>query len=354
MTKNLTNVLFFIISILVIVFALYLYNKTGTTADSTHNRNFSIDSDENIVLLELSKKNEEPIRLKQNKSGTWMINDNYTANNIAINDLIRILKNLYIKHPVPIENREIISNNLKENGVKINVFARRYIISIAGLKVIPYRTKIKSFYVGQDDYDAAGTIMQIEGASFPYIVHIPGIDGGISRHFSSNYYEWRDPVVFKLQQSEINSIKVVVNDNSEESFIFYNKNGNFQLSEQNGKTLTGYSLDTMKVQRLLTAFNDLYFEKLLYGEELSKVKEVLNTQSPSYIITVEDSNSKITKIEVYSKMITEKEKEELGITTDVDPNLFYLVVNEKEYSLARYFVFSRILRPLSFYVKKSD
>ncbi len=353
MNKNRKSILLFLASLIVVVFALYIYNKIGNPGNSASARNFAIAPEENIVLLEFSKNNEN-IKLEINKSGLWVINDDFAANNLAINDLIRTLKNLYIKHPISVDEKDEVSKNLEESGVKICVYARRYVISIGDFKVFPYKTKLKCIYVGSDYNESPGTIMKIEGAAMPYVVHIPGQEEGISRHFSANYYEWRDPVVANIKQTEINSLKVVVFNNDKESFILYNKNDNFQITDLDNNSISDNYIDTLKIQRLISAFSDLYFEKLLYGDELINVKEELSNIAPTYSISIEDKNFKIIKLDIYHKKLAEIEKEELGVTTDIDPNLFYLKVNENEYSLARYFVFSRILRPLSFYIKKSD
>lgn len=352
MNKTKLGFLYFIISLIIIVASLYLYNSKDFSSSSNQGRNFSISGDEQISKIILSKSSENAVTLELTDEESWILNEEYQANNLAVNDLIRTVKNLSVYVPVPINEKDSISNLLRHEGVKVDIYSRRYIVSIGSWKLLPFNRKINSFLVGNDVIDKHGTYMQIAKSDYPYIVHIPGYESGLKNTFTANHYEWRNPVVTNLTPSQIKKIKVQITSKKEESFIFLNNNGLFEFRDYENNQIPGFEYDVLKTQRFVAAFGELYFEKLVYGESLAEANKYMDT-IPSFIIDIEDINSKMTKLEIYNKILTENEKAELGVNVDVDPNLFYLLINDSDYTLARYFVFNRLLRPLSFYQNSS-
>jgi hypothetical protein len=353
MNKTKKGFLYFVVSLIIIVVSLYLYNNKDFSSSSNQGRNFSVSSYEKISKIVLSKASENAVTLELTDDKSWVLNKEYQANNLAVNDLIRTTKNLSVNYPVAINERDSISSLLRNEGVRFDVYSRRYIISIGRWKLFPFHRKINSFFVGDDVIDNNGTYMQIAKSDYPYIVHIPGYESGLNNTFIANHYEWRDPVVTNLTPSQIKKVKVQITSKEEESFIFINNNGIFEFKDIENNQIPGFEFDIFKTQRFVAAFSELYFEKLIYGENLAEANKHMDT-IPSFIIELEGINSKTTNLKIYSKILTANEKAELGITINVDPNLFYLLINDNDYALARYFVFNRVFRPLSFYQNSNN
>lgn len=348
MNKKRISFLYFLVSLIIIVVSLYLYNNKDFSSSSNQGRNFSISSDEQISKIVLSKAFENAITLELTDDKSWVLDKEHQANNLAVNDLIRTAKNLSVNYPVAINERDSISSMLRNEGVRVDIYSRRYIISLGSWKLFPFHRKISSFFVGDDVIDNHGAYMQIAKSDYPYIVHIPGYESGLNNTFIANHYEWRDPVVINLTPSQIKKVKVQISSKEEESFIFLNNNGIFEFRDIENNQIPGFEFDVLKTQRFVSAFSELYFEKLIYGNNLAEANKHMDT-IPSFIIELEGINSKLTNLKLYHKILTDNEKAELGVEIDVDPNLFYLLINDNDYALARYFVFNRILRPLSFY-----
>ncbi len=351
MKKNRKNLLYFILSLTIAAITFYFYSSKDLGTSMKQGRDFSVNSDENITKITFSDKDSTLVLLEK-ENDKWILNGKYSGNDFAVKDLIRTLKNIRARLPVPIEIRDSISDQLHHEGVRVEIFAKRYILPLGKYKLLPFTKKIKSFYVG-NDYDNMGTFMQIESANTPFIAHIPGYDAGISESFSPNPFVWRDPVVTNLQSHEILWVKVFIKEKDSESFQINNKNDNVEFKDPVSNEVLELKYDTARVRRFLNSFEDLYFERIIHGDEKSEIETKLSNQEAAFILEIKAKSTELTKLEFFYKFLTEKEKEKLGTSIETDPNLLYLRINENEYAYARYFLFNRVLRPLSFF-KKED
>lgn len=348
MSRKKKNFLYFIISLIVITFSLYLYNAGNRGTSIKYAKNISIDNDETVTKIIISGKDDNALKLEKDKENNWIINNEYHANDLAVKDLIYVLKNISIRMPVPIAVKDSIDDLLLKEGLIVEIYAQRFLIPLGKWKYIPYNTNIRTILVGPN-YKDEGTYMKLQNSNIPFIVSITAYEAGLRNNFSSNPHEWMNPVITNLRPSEIKEVKVLLPGNPDESFVLENKENEFLFKNPLTEEPLDISYDTSKVNRFLSAFRNLYFEKYLNEEENRQIISKIKDSKAIYVIELVDVYDNRQKIEIYQKSITKEEMDELGVKTDIDPNIFYLKTEDSVFVYARYYVFNRILKPLSFY-----
>jgi len=94
---------------------------------------------------------------------------------------------------------------LATNGIKVEIY------NLGG-------NKIKSYYVGGVTNDERGTIMIMDGAEKPYVMHIPAFIGQLRVRYFLGDDNWRDRAVFKEKPEDIQSVAVEYSQQKSESF----------------------------------------------------------------------------------------------------------------------------------------
>lgn len=351
---NQTNTrLFFVLSALLFILGVIIYWFTDTYSTfRIAERDFSVDTEHKIVRIELHSYQDEDntIVLWKDEQDRWRLNDNLFANDLALRELETTLTRIRVRQPVSIANEGMVDEMLEQRGVRVNVFVSAHRIRMAGIKLIPYQRMYQSFVVGSDTPDGGSTYMRKSPSVQAFKVHRPGLESGISSLFIPEERIWRDPVIFDLKQEEVATVKVVVPEDPDESFILKNmgKDGFLFLDTAQQQSLD-FIPDTLRVIRFLSSFKDIHYESLP-DEKGEKIRKELMFEQPFMIITVETIRGETIKMRAYARK-TPPHVLMPADGIDRDPNRFYVQVNQGEYALAQYYVFNRILRSRSFFQK---
>ncbi len=354
MTTRKKSFIYLIASLIIIAVSLYFYNTRYYYFTARDDRSFSVCPDENISKITLSISGKTMVTLELEKDDSWIVNNEYKANKAAVSDLLRTLRNLYVRHPVPAEKRDSILELLQKDGITADIYAKKHIISLGGWKAISYNRKTNSIIAGDNASDGPGTYMKIPGSNIPYVVFIPGYDAGLKETFTVNYNAWRDRYIFEQKKEKIRTVKVVPESDIKEAYQIVNHIDSVVFYSIYHDEAMHFDYDTIRVNRFLSAFENLYFENLIHGKEKETVKEVVNKKVPAFELFVTDIYDNTTKLEVFRKKITEEDRLNLGVTVDYDPNVFYLRIDGEVYANAKYFAFTRVLRPVSFFYYSED
>ena len=148
-------------------------------------------------------------------------------------------------------------------------------------------------------------------------------------------------VNFPLQPSE--SFRLVNNDNKSISL--------FQL--ESNMQVTDY--DTLKLMNYINAYRNIRFETLLNDMEPER-RDSITSQSPIYIITLNTTDGQTMKVKTFARKLPVPELDVFDDTTIIfDRDRMYALINDdKDFVLIQYFVFYKILRPLSWFTPPSS
>lgn len=346
--------LFFLLSLSLFLVGMILYWQSGIYSTfRVEDRDFSVDKDLEITRIEMESLSEgKKIVLHKDKQEKWRLDSSLFANDLAVRELIVLLERLSVRQPVSIANRNQVEEMLSATGVLVDVFVAAHRVNFGNFRLFPYERRFQSFIVGPDAPEGESTFMRKTSSDQAFRVTRPGYKKGVSELFTAEKRVWRDPIVFDVSHESIHFVDVSVYGNEEESFVLKPLNDqDFQFfRDEDKEKVIAIEADTTRVLRFLSSFRDIHYERLL-DEEDEKIRKELMFEQPFMEISVKTKDGMQTNIKAFARHATD---EILSIAEGVsqDPNRLYVQVNEGEYALAQYYVFSRILRPLSFFENK--
>ncbi len=186
----------------------------------TDKRNFSIENIDIIDYIEIKNKTPKTVILKK-ENEVWKLKNGFAVKKEAINYLLETLRDIEIKRPIAVNEKENILKRMSVQRTKVSIFSNE--------------KKIKTIYIGGNTQDQLGTYMILENSSEPYVVSIPGFNGYLSSRFSCEENDWKDKMIFNYDKNEIESVhlnyrdtihsfKIYSNDNISNKYFSYFKN----------------------------------------------------------------------------------------------------------------------------------
>lgn len=346
--------LFFILSMLLFVMVVVIYwTSDSYSTFRIADVDFTVEGDMDVSRIEMSSNSTEIILYRDEHSG-WRFNEGLYANEAAIDEMLSVLSRLVVWQPVSIASTEEVNQMIEEQGVLVKIFVNTHHINFGKVHLFPHEMLYQSIMVGPDAPDGESTYMKKPTSERIFMVKRPGFETGISDVFEPNEKVWRDPVILDAQWEEISRVEVTLPDNADESFIVKNEQNNLFAfyQPQNGQEPLTNPLDTPRVKRFLSSFTEIYYESLL-DEEAEKLRKETMFEQPFMELSVQLKDGNSIFLQAYGREIVQQGYSGAE-NIDRDPNRFYLRINEGEYALAQYYIFSRILRPLSFFENKEE
>ena len=349
MKKN--KILILLILLLVILAAVFVIgNKNSTLKDSESG--FAVNDTATITKIFIADMNVDAVLLERNSAG-WVLDGKHVANTRMVDVLLETLKRIKVKSPVSLASRDNVLRRLSTIGIKVEVYQNVYRINLFDkIKLFEHEKLTRVFYVGDHTQDNLGTYMLMEDADNPYIVYLPHFRGFLSMRFSPRPDDWKSHVIFHHKLANIKSVSVTHTRKPENSFKVDVSDvlGNYNMTALSGDVkVTNY--DTLRLLNFLTSFRDLRYESRL-NNLLSPVKidSVLNSSS-LYEISLLDSDNNTTYIKMFEKKSATPEDTGLPLSqipTDYD-RMYALINDEEDFVLIQFYVFDKVLYPLSFY-----
>ncbi len=319
----------YLIIFLLLAFAaiiLYFSQKSGTIPREL--KDFALEDTASINKIYLAGKSGQEILLVRSNNH-WIVNEKYIVRKDAIDVLLKTIKRMDIKSPVPKASFETVVKNLATEHTKVEIYTDQ-------------EKPKRVFYVGGSTADNYGTYMMLDKSSTPFVMHIPGFAGYLSTRFFLQETAWRDVSLFKYQFDEIISVQLENIRNPDESFIAINRGNNqFELNYlSTDKSFTGF--DTLKVKEYLSAFKKLSFERFV--DELSpEEKDSIFRIEPEYIITLNDTEGLTTRLEAILRAALLPDE-----NFPYDPDRMYGRINkEEELVIIQYFNFDPLFKDIS-------
>lgn len=313
-------------------------------------KSFAVSDTASIIKIFLADKANNTILLEKQEKGHWLVNSTFRARKDMIDLLLGTMKNLQARAPVPKAAYNTAVKNLASRSVKVEIYQKKYRINFTDhLRFFPYIKKAKVYYVGDVTPDNIGTFMILENASTPFVVYWPGFRGFIASRYSVLVDDWRDHAIFEYSLPQIQSIEMVFVDRPELSYkVVRNQGGQFDLFY----SLTSQKLptyDTLKMLAFLTSFENIRFEALINDMDLKLVDSIISSP-PQHIIRVTDNRGNTAQVKTFKRIAQVNVEDERGIPHGFDTERMYaLVNNDKDFVLIQYFVFGRILQPISYF-----
>lgn len=351
MKKN--RVLFIFALILVIVGALFIFNRSYTTLDDSES-GFAIQDTSTVTKIFMVDKNNVSVTLERESINRWTVNNSYRAHNYNVGMILGTMKDLTVRYPVPMSQRDNVIRRLASIARKVEIYQMKYRINLFDkIKLFPHEKLTRTYYVGDATQDNMGTYIKMEGAENPYVVYLPRLRGFVYIRFSTNIDDWRDHTVFNTQLQDFESVTVEFTESPEESFeVEADNDGNFKLTTLADNQVHTY--DTLRMLQFVSAFKNIRFESLLNNKLDQPYIDSIASTPVAHIITLKDKDGDEFVVRTFRKgSIKEIYEEDGAIMAPFDLDRLYAYVNdERDFVLLQYFVFDKVLRTASYLQNK--
>lgn len=317
--------------VLVIAIPLYYFviNKPWSTL-SGELKDFAIKDTAAVTKIFLADKKGNQVLLQLNEQGRWMVNDKYKADITKINLLKATMAQVKVRNPLAESEFNTVVAMMASNAVKAEFYRNDELI--------------KAVYVGSQTPDNTGTFMMIEGASAPFVTHIPGFVGYLSPRFSTEAIRWKSKEVFTSPANQIDIISVGYPQETDQSFVIDNTGNTPVLKNTNGEIIAA---DTGFLKYYLGSFTSLYFEG--YVEDMKPIQNDSIKKSPVYcIMELKQKDGNKIRLEIHRKGITRRSAVQIneeGERPEFDIDKYLAFLNdEKDVVYIQDYVFRNVLK----------
>lgn len=332
--------------------ALYLFLSRGSGSFSGKQNAFAVKDTASITKVFLADKNNNTILLEKKETGDWLLNKTYKARMSGVNMLLETFHDLVIKYPVPKNAHNNVISRLAVRSIKVEIYQQVYGIDIFGIRLFDHEKLTKTYFVGDATPDNMGTFMLMEGAEVPYVVQLLGLRGFVAPRYSTQEKDWRDHTVFRTRLNEISSIEVDMPGQPQNSYLIRNDNDELKMWQKQGNSPIVH-FDTLKVLNFLAAFTDLRYEALLNDINAQRIDSITHSL-PWYVFTLVNTKGDTTIMKTFYKPNDDKQLDMEGNLYVMDVDRAYALVNgDRDFVLIQYFVFDKILKPLSFFIPEN-
>jgi hypothetical protein len=321
---------------------------------STSDVVYHIEDINSVTKIFMADKLDNKVLLERTSDSTWTVDGKYPASEGMMDMLLETLNQMRIRQRVNKAAKKNIVDNISVSHTKVEVYQIVPFINWFGGKLQLFKSEklVATYYIGHETQDNMGSYVFREGDDEPYIVHIPGFRGYLGPRFEPVPELWRSHRIVDLPVTEIQSVKVEIPNQPQESFEVLRNGEAFDFYCEGQKMPV---FDTMRVGQLLSSFVNLNFDQ--FAGVVPKVElDTTFSRQPGFILTVTDTAGNARSLKTYIKftdpdaLATMQGNQTMADFFDL--NRLYAILDTKDTVLIQYFVFDNILQPASFFLGK--
>jgi len=306
---------------------LYQKNKASQKGMVTADRGFSVESMDEITNIVIKHPKLQPIQFSKNGK-SWLLNGKYLVNDAVFVNIERALTGMKMLYVPP----KAANNTVKES---IGKYALE--VSLYNNSDKPFRT----FYIASDAQKGEGTYMLMKGEEQAYVMHLPGLMGGLRSRFEQPMKNYKDKFIFRDKAEQIASITVNYPKSESSSFSLTKDGENISVQPTIANAPKSEKpLNERVVNAYLSSF------EMLGAEDIFDVKEGIDTLLqlvPFCIVEMKKVDGSIKKSVFYSyEDIKWQDKNSRGPKDVAQMERFYAWVDNTEMFIVQKRVFGSI------------
>ncbi|MEZ4911231.1 MAG: DUF4340 domain-containing protein [Saprospiraceae bacterium] len=195
-----------------IAYYLFTKNKQEEAVLVAVDRGFTISSMDDVRRIVI-KHAKMPPSVFDKANGEWTLDYKYKVDPYIMAYIGQVLTGMELRNvPRKVATSPIIGS-MKSNGIRVDVFTNTL------------EQTERTFFIGSDTQDGVGTYMLLDGDPQPYVMYLPGHNGGLRSRFEHRSEEYRDKYIYNIKPENIKSIKIQYPKNEISSFLLKNDNG---------------------------------------------------------------------------------------------------------------------------------
>lgn len=311
--------------------AYFFVFQRGSSTFNTAEAAFAIENTQELDKIIISDIDGSVLNLERfQDSDTWTGNNRYVVRPDAVKVLLSNLNKIRIYAPVPKTALASVEESIRERSKKVELFAKDKMV--------------KTIYMAGPVPGGKGDYMQLEGDNQPYITHVPGHTGFISRIFFTDIKEWRSREAINLTAKEIKSVQIEYINQPEYSFELQQTGGNLTL-----KSLVDASkevkVNKIAAQTFLSSFENINIEA--FHNDYTQKDSVLSYK-PLVKMSITSQDDRVNAFEIYPMFINERSKsmfDKNGNPLKFDRDHYYTLMNEgRDFAIIQDYVFAKLFR----------
>lgn len=325
------------ILLILVVLALAVYflytRKPWSSVKGGDETAFAIEDTASVTKVFLADGRGSNTLLQRTPNG-WMVDGKFLADGRKIDLLLETI------HDVKLRN--LVGQNEYNNVIKT--------FTAMGVKVEFYKEDelIKTIYVGQMTSDQTGTYMMMDGASTPYVTHIPGFVGYLTPRFLTQSVKWRSRLIFDKRPEDISSLEVAYPGEPSQSFRIENTNGVLSLKDAGGHAMP--VRDSNFIKYYVAGFSQLYAEG--FDENYTAaMQDSISRTAPFVTVSIQGKDGQKQFVQLHLKPMEKSTKErydEAGNLRATDNERYFAFANgDKNMLYVQQFNFGRVLKRIS-------
>lgn len=187
--------------------AWYAFNlkKNKKGSHISWDMDFAVRNTEDIGKIFIADRSGASATLERN-GDKWIYNEQYPARQTAVDVLLQTISKLNVLYIPPSQAVDPMVKVIAADGIKVEIYDRN-------------GKAMKTYYIGDVTNNEQGTIMIMEGAENPYVMHIPSFIGSLRVRYMIGDDQWRSRNLFEENPEDIQEIKVQYPQEKSESFI---------------------------------------------------------------------------------------------------------------------------------------
>ncbi len=160
---------------------------------------FSLEDTAAVRSIRLSRVQEgkevTSVSLVRQANGIWTVNETYRAFVPQITQILTTMHRMQVKET-------LVGNGLISADKILHLVHTR--IEVSGDNGKP----IKTYLLGTESKASRGSLMKLEGASDPYIVERPDLQGYINPFFNIDVDIWREKLLWRAEAKDLLEIRI--------------------------------------------------------------------------------------------------------------------------------------------------
>lgn len=321
--------------------AVYFYkHKSGATTLDKEASDFPVKDTASIDKIFMADKEGKSVLLERTKEG-WMLDKKYHVRPDAITLLLYTIKMVEVQSPISTTSKKNVIKIMSSKSTKIEIYSKG--------------EKIKQYYIGHTTQDHMGTYMLLtnletdENYADPFVTHIPGFDGFLTTRYNTDPLDWRDRLVMSFRPPQLKQIKLELLEMPDSSFVLdLISMQRFGLKNRKGAQIP---FDEAKLKQYIAYFQNINCEVVLQKND-PLVDSLAKSAVPFATLTINDRNNQQFVCDFFHKQPIQSKNEQYGVNYKYDPDRLFIRYNDgKDYGIAQFYVFGKILQPYRYFTK---
>lgn len=351
-----------LVAVVAVVAVVALVIALRGSRKSTFEQDFHIEDIATVSRIFMADKQNNEVLLSRNADSTWMVDNQYPANQPMVDLLLETLHTMRIRQQVNRNAVPYVVNDLAARAIKVEVYQRRPLINWFGgrLHLFTRERLTVTYFVGRETQDMLASYMFREGDKMPYAIHIPGFRGFLTPRFVTDPLKWRSHTIVDLDVHQIERVELEIPNRPDESFAVQREGDNFRF-EMQGRRVDGF--DTARVAQMLSGFTYLNFDEFAAIVPNSFADSCVSG-TPRTILRITDTAGQTHEMRTFIKYENPDDLKAMPDPTmyeTFDMDRLYAIISGGQYTdggnadredtvLIQYYIFDNILQPASYFL----